>query len=116
MSEFGDLFGEWGLDSTGTPIPLVVETCLGVGEAGEVFAAPATLSGLPVLYGSTLVRDADGNERTSTATVYAELGAEADRFTLGSRVTLPDGRVATVLQVAAPDVYGLFGFRVVSLT
>ena len=115
-SEFMELFGEWGRDTSGAALVLVVETCLGTGGNGEIWAEPVTVEGLPVLYGSTVVRDSDGNERTSTASVYAELGETADRFTLNSRVTLPDGRVASVLAVAAPDVYGLFGFRVVSLT
>lgn len=114
--EFEELFGEWGVTGSGEPTVIVVETYLGKAGAGEQFAAAETVEGLPVLYGTTVVRDGDGNERTSTASIYAPLGATADRFTLNSRVTLPDGRKASVLAVAAPDVYGLFGFRVVSLT
>lgn len=116
MSEFLDLFGEWGLHTDGSPTSLSVETRLGISGDGEKFAAAETVTGLPVLYGLTLVRDSDGNEQTSTASVYADLGATADRFTLGSRVRIDGGDPRTVIAVGSPDVYGLFGFRVVNLT
>lgn len=120
-TEFEELFGEWGQDSEGNPKSLDIETYQGRTGMGESFAAAHTITGLPTFYGSTLVRDSTGNEVTSTASVWVPLGADADRFTLGSRVTLPDpaapggSRRTSVLQVSAPDVYGLFGFRVVAL-
>lgn len=118
MSEFTDLFGEWGKDLGAEPVQVTVETRLGATGTGEKFAAAEVVSQVPILYGSGTVRDAEGNERTSTATIYIDLDREADaaRFTLESRVTLPDGRRVTVLQVSSPNVYGLFGFKVVNLS
>jgi hypothetical protein len=51
-----------------------------------------------------LVRDATGNEVTSSTTLYAPLDTAAP---VGSRVTLPDGRKATVLQALRRDGGGL---------
>lgn len=118
MSEFTDLFGEWGSDLGAAPVSVEVETRLGASGSGEMYAPAVTVEELPILYGSGTVRDAEGNERTSTATIYIDLDRadDADRFTLESRVTLPDGRRATVLQVSSPNVYGLFGFKVVNVS
>lgn len=46
--------------------------------------------------GNKLVRDSSGNETVAAATVYASLG-DADKFPVGSRVTMPTGRVSTVI-------------------
>lgn len=113
-SEFEELFGEWGLDSEGEPKPLSVQTFLGEGSTGPVFAPAASHPGLVQFDQERLVRVSEGDERLSSAAVYAPL-ALSGTFTLGSRVTLASGRTAAVLTVAKPDVFGLFGFVVVNL-
>ncbi len=110
--EWDDLFLEWGQDANGNPLPLSVRTYLGSGQMGDKFDAPAEHPGLPQMPERKLVRGADGNERTAQTAIYAprELSGH---FTLGSRVTLADGRVSTVLGVQTPDVVGLFAFVIV---
>lgn len=116
MSEFSDLFGEWGVRADGTPRSLTVETFQGEGGWGESYAAAVTLEGLPTFETVRLVRNAQGDEVVSSAQVYAEL-EHAPKFALESRVTLdgPNPRATKVVQVAAPDAFGLFGFVVVFL-
>lgn len=113
-SEFEELFGEWGLDGNGQPIPLSVEPYLGVGAIGPKFGAPIDHAGLIQLPQEKLVRTAQGDEAVSSALVYAPLDVAGD-FPLGSRVTLADGRRAAVLTIGKPDVYGMLGFVVLNL-
>lgn len=114
MSEFEELFGEWGNDGEGNPLPLSVETYMGAGSRGSVYSEPKSRPGLIQLPQNRLVRTAQGNEVVSSSLVYAPLELSGD-FTLGSRVTLADGRTAAVLTIGKPDVYGLLGFVVLNL-
>lgn len=113
MSEFSDLFAEWGKRADDTPKALTVEPYLGSGSLGAKFGAPVSIPGLPQSATTRLVRGPNGNEITSTATVYAELEHLA-HFAVHSRVTLDSGRVTTVAALSAPDVYGLMGFVAVN--
>lgn len=54
--------------------------------------------------GNKLTRDKDGHEVTSTAQLYARLDTVAPPQ---SRVTLPDGRVSTVIQAMRRDGGGM---------
>lgn len=116
MSEFQDMFGEWALDVDGEPLSVTVESHQGEGAWSAGLASPQVVTGCPVLTGSGLIRDSNGNEVVCIGSIYVDLEHEhADLFTLHSRVTLPDGRVGTVEQVSSPNVFGLFGFKVVTL-
>lgn len=112
--EFWDLFGEWGKDSEGNPKPCSVETFQGTGQKGPKYAAAVSHPGLPQMPQRRLVRTTGGNEVLSTSALAMPVRLAAD-FPLHSRVTLADGRTATVLSVAAGDTQGLFGFMVVNL-
>lgn len=114
MSEFEEVFGEWGRNLDGTPKPLSVRTFTGSGQTGEKYASAADHAGLPQFDQSRLVRSADGNEVLSTAAVYAPLTL-AGAFALHSLVTLASGREAAVLAVAVNDHEGLFSFVAVNL-
>lgn len=52
--------------------------------------------------GNKLVRDSEGNEVVSSTELFVPL-AQASLFTVGSRVTLPSGRTASVLSAATFD-------------
>jgi len=54
-----------------------------------------------------LVRGADASQVVSEATLYDVDQAHAALYTTGSEVTLPSGRVATVITVAARTSGGL---------
>jgi len=110
--EWEELFAEWGNDGEGNPLPLTVRTKTGGGQMGGSFANPRKLPGLPQVPDIKLVRTADGNQRTAQTAVYAPRDL-AEHFTLGSRVTLADGRESTVLGVQTPDTLGLFAFVIV---
>jgi len=114
MSDFEDNFSEWGRDSTGAALSLTVETFLGNGSLGASYAAPEAIPGLPQFRQNRLVRTAQGNEVLASSKIYVPL-AHAHKFTLHSRVTLADGRASTVLNVARPDQFGLFGFVVLDV-
>lgn len=114
MNEFMELFGEWGTDVTGTPLPLSVKTYEGSGPMGAKFSEPRDHAGLPQFPQQRLVRTSDGNEKVSQSAVYAPLELAGD-FTLHSLVTLADGHEAAILTVATADQFGLFGFVVLNL-
>jgi len=113
-TEFEELFGEWGQDSNGYPLPLVVEPYLGFTSTGPKFGPSVDHAGLVQLPQDKLVLTSQGNEATSSALVYAPLSMAGD-FPLHSRVTLASGRQAAVLSIGSPDVYGIFGFMVLNL-
>lgn len=112
--EFTELFAEWGLDAAGTPIPLSVRTNGGAGAVGKVRSDPKSRPGLPQMPQNRLVRSSTGDEVLSTTAVLAPLSMAGD-FTLGSEVTLADGRVAAVLTVSTANVNGLFDYLVLNL-
>lgn len=83
---------------------VTVQTLLGSGGMGDVYAAPLTLSptdttGVFVEDKRRLVRSADGSEVISESTIYGRwvLGPV---LAVGSLVTLPSGRTATVITTA----------------
>ena len=114
VSEFEELFGEWGNDSEGVPLPLTVRTYIGDGGDGPKYSEPRSHPGLVQIPQTKLVRTPNGDEAVSSTLVYAPLEL-AGHFTLGSRVTPADGREVAILTVGKPDVYGLFGFMVLNL-
>jgi hypothetical protein len=115
MTEFEELFGEWGRDSAGADKPCSVRTYSGAAQQGERWADAVDRNGLPQFDQQRLVRSADGNEVLSTAGIYSPDLADADVFKLHSRVTLATGRESTVLAVTVNDHEGLFQFVAVSL-
>lgn len=113
--EFTDLFGEWGNRTDGTPKALKVRTLTGQGSEGPVYADEREAIGVPQVGQSRLVRSGTGNEALSTYAIYAPLPEYAGWFTLGSIVTLDDGRTPAVLAVEDMDMEGLFSYVAVSL-
>ena len=81
---------------------VTVETVTGTGGRGETYAAPATVRAL-VREKVTRTRDPEGAVVSERGTVLAVRLSEASRFTTGSRVTLPNGRVTRVLETARAD-------------
>jgi hypothetical protein len=84
-----------------------VETQSGEGGLGDVYSAPVNVAGF-LDYTQQLVRTLAGDEVVSLASFYTNLD-QAPLFVLDSRVTLPDGTVAYVLQAARRDDGGLTG-------
>lgn len=79
------------------PQRITFEGMVGQGAEGEVWGTPVT--GIParVELEQKLVRDANGAETLSTATVHLR---PASGVTLAGRITLPDGSVRRVINVA----------------
>jgi hypothetical protein len=91
---------------------VVVETWLGTGAMGDVYAAPVTLSpantpanGVFLEGKIQLVRDATGQQVVSASTLYCAT-ADGARFTPDSRVTT-GGRVSHVISQNINDAPGL---------
>ena len=87
---------------------IIVETATGATGMGQGYATPVTygpndLTGVLVDESRKLVRDAQGNEVISETTVWDPELAHVSTYTPNSKVTLPSGRVATVIIVAAND-------------
>lgn len=82
---------------------VTIEAYLGEGPDGPHYDAPQTVA-CYVENKARMVRQTDGTQVTSTATVYARLGPTAPAQ---SRVTLPDGRVTTVWTPWPADGGGL---------
>ena len=76
-----------------------VRTKTGEGSYGPVLANPVTVPGVQVDETTRLVRSSTGAEVVSSTTVRGLLDV-ADRFTVGSEVTLPSGDVTTVLALS----------------
>jgi hypothetical protein len=82
---------------------ITVEAWQGEGPDGPRYAAPTAVRCF--LDGATrTVRAADGTQTTSSSTAYARLDTTAPTL---SRVTLPDGRTATVIAALRRDGSGL---------
>lgn len=83
---------------------VTIEPYEGRGAYGEVWGAP--VPDVPALVAHTVkrVRNALGDEVTSTAQVYAAPGLACPA---GSRITLPDGRTTKAVQVAPHTAPGL---------
>jgi hypothetical protein len=84
-----------------------VQTLIGSGAYGDVFADPVTLSpdtdtGVFVDDKRRLVRSASGEETVSETTLFGR-PALAAVIVAESLVTLPSGRVATVITTSALD-------------
>lgn len=112
--EWEDVFADFGVDHNGDPLPCTVETLEGQGSLGPRFSAPKDRPGLPQFPQNRLVRTSGGNEVLSSARLYAPQRMRAD-FTIGSRVTLADGRQTVVLTAGTPDMGPLFAFVEVNL-
>lgn len=83
---------------------VTVEPFEGSSANGPQFGAPVTVRCF-LEEGTELSRTSDGSERVSTARYFARLDtAEAPPQ---SRVTLPDGRTASVIDVTRHDGGGL---------
>lgn len=104
---FQSVFSDWLTDS------VQVETAEGIGFDGVNTGSVVTVSNVMVDDETRLVRNNDGNEVVSSTTVYVALDA-ADVFALHSKVTLPSGRITTVIKVASYDVNGLFQMAAVN--
>jgi hypothetical protein len=78
---------------------VTIEALTGQGAAAAVFAAGAVVR---VIVDDTrrMVRDATGQQVVSETTLMAPLGTTCP---VGSRVTLPSGRIATALAVLTID-------------
>lgn len=90
---------------------ITVQTRTGSGSYGDVFAAPVTLSpatdtGVFADDKRKLVRSSTGAEVISETTIYGRTTA-AEVLLEGSLVTLPSGRVATVITTALLDSGGM---------
>lgn len=91
---------------------VTVRTFAGNGGSGPIHDTPVTYSpttGDGVLIDDTrkLIRGADGREIVSEATIFDPDVSHAATYTVGSLITLPDGREATSLQVKTRDGGGL---------
>lgn len=78
---------------------ITVEPRLGESSTGPVYGPPVTVRCF-LDEQTRAVRSAGGEQVTSTSTAYADLGTEAPAL---SRVTLPGGRVTTVIQAKRRD-------------
>jgi hypothetical protein len=107
--EFMELYGEWGRDIDGNPLPCTVEPCLGKGASGPKYGAPVSHPGLPRMGQSRIIRATDGTERSSPTALYAPKSIAAD-FPLLSRVSLGSGPLVTVEGISEGDMDGLFAF------
>jgi hypothetical protein len=83
--EWRALWGEWGLDAEGEPLPLLLRTKTGQGSQGPIYEPERSLPGLVQTHKPRMVRNSDGDEVTSTTRVLAPLSL-AGAFTLGSLV------------------------------
>ena len=85
-----------------TLIPVQLEPRTGEGPYGPVYGVS---SAVPAIVDQTrkLVRDAQGEQVISETTVYVQLGTPCPD---GSRVTLPDGHVTTVLSTSPHRGHG----------
>ena len=104
-AEFWDLYGDWGKDSAGNPLPCTVETFLSTGQLGPSYAAPVERPGMPRQGQQRLVRSSAGNEITSTQVLFTTPSL-APAFTLHSRVDLGDGEPRAVIARSVRDVDG----------
>jgi len=91
---------------------ITVATFAGNGGNGPLHDTPVTYSpttGDGVLVDDTrkLIRGADGREVVSESTIFDPDVTHAATYTVGSLVTLPDGRLATSLQVKVRDGAGV---------
>lgn len=78
---------------------VTVEPYEGAGSYGEVYGPPGAADGF-LDEQTRLVRSPAGDEVTSTSTFFCDLGTTAPAK---SRVTLPDGRVTTVIAAQRRD-------------
>lgn len=74
---------------------VTVEPYLGDTSKGPRYGTPVVVSHCFVDEQTRGVRTAEGEQVTSTTTVYADPGTTAPQF---SRVTLPSGRITKVIQ------------------
>lgn len=82
---------------------VTVEAYLGDGGRGPLYAAPVVVRCF-LEQKTRMARTPDGRQVTSTASVYCNPGVVV---TTEARITLPDGRTPTVIQVDINDTRGL---------
>lgn len=85
-SDFADMLDE----------QVTLEPYLGTGARGPQFGPAQVVGGLSVNDTTTLTRSGDGSLSAASATL--QMAADTQDFPVGSRVTLPSGRRATVLR------------------
>lgn len=91
---------------------VTVRTLTGTTGTGTTYANPVTFdpatdSGVLVDDRRRLVRSTDGSQVVSETTIYDTRTEHATTWTPGSKVTLPNGRRATVITVAVRTVPGM---------
>jgi len=102
-TEFTDIFGEWLQNG------VTIETRTGNSSYGEVYADPVACPDAMVEETRRIVINSAGNQQVSEARIFVDEPNLA-KFTDLSRVTLPSGRVATVIAVSHLDVFGLMDY------
>lgn len=107
MSDFADVFGDWLTQA------VTLRSLLGVTADGPTHAAPVPVAGVAVEHTRRLVRDSDGREVVSEATLYVPDGRPT--FRPGDEVNI-GGALATVIRVADFEPFGLFDHKVVNVT
>ncbi|WP_435109925.1 hypothetical protein [Nocardiopsis synnemataformans] len=80
---------------------ITVEPHLGSGAHGSVYGAPVTVRALMDAK-RRRIRDTEGDEVISETTLRVRLDV-AQHFATGSRVTLPDGTMPTVIRADRHD-------------
>ncbi len=86
------------------PHQVTIEAYVGESSKGPKYGPPVVIQQCFVDEQTRAVRTPAGEQVTSTSTVYADPGTQAPPL---SRVTLPSGRVTTVIQTKDRDGSGL---------
>ena len=76
------------------PQQLTYRPLLGSGPYGDVYGDPVTVAAR-IEFGNKLIRDANGNEVVSSATIYLQPAENLP--TVGAVVTLPDNSVRPII-------------------
>lgn len=97
-----------------TPHTVTCEDKTGEGAYGPVLAAPRTIERCQVTEQIRTVRDGDGAETVSSATVMVR--PEYGRIPAGSLITLPSGRKAAVITTQHHNIRPLPEFYELALT
>ncbi len=112
MSDFEDMFGEWGRHADGTPTVVVAQPQIGSAAKGPALGPAQTFHGLPVFRGNRLIRNSTGDEVVASVMIYAD-GDRQAAFTVGGMVAADDPRPTRVIRVDRQSVEGLFDFSAV---
>lgn len=111
--ELQALFGEWGVDDAGVPLPLTYRTFVGTGAHGPVYDGSGDLAGTIRIPQNRLVRNADGQEVLSSTRLFID-SEDVPKVPLHSLVDLGDGMGwRTVVTIENVQASGMFGHAVV---